>query len=359
MRGFLRLFDTWPPWAVPLVWDVMIVALSYLVGHLLRLLVGGRLARLAARTKADWDDALVVEVARRVPLWTVLFGVYLTLVDWPVSIEHRELALRVIAAIGVLSVTFAVSAVAVRIVSSYGFRTAPGVPVSGLSQNVVHGVVVGLGLLVVVRSFGYDITPYLTALGVGGLAVALAVQDSLSNFFAGVFMSVSGQIRISDYVKIDPGAEGYVADFNWRSTTIRTLGGNLVIVPNAKLAQATVTNYHQPTREVAVKADLVVHYLSDLEHVERVAVDVASQVMRDVEGGVKTFVPFVRFTTFAQAGVNGVVTMHAREFSDQFLITHEFMKRLHLRFASEGIVIPFPPVSPEARARTAESGDTK
>jgi len=341
MRGLLRQFEMWPPWAVPLAWNVAIVVLSYVAGHLLRLLVGGRLARLAARTKADWDDALVVEVARRVPLWTVLFGIYLTLGDWPVSIEHREFALRVIAALGVLSGTFAVSAVAARVVSSYGFRAAPGVPVSALSQNVVRGVVVSLGLLVVVRSFGYDITPYLTALGVGGLAVALAVQDPLSNFFAGVFMSVSGQIRISDYVKVDPGAEGYVADFNWRSTTIRTLGGNLVIVPNAKLAQATVTNYHQPTREVAV------------------TVDVASQVMRDVDGGVKSFVPFVRFTTFAQTSVNGIVTMRAREFSDQFFITHEFMKRLHVRFADEGIVIPFTPISPDARARTAESGESK
>jgi small-conductance mechanosensitive channel len=335
------------------------VVVSYVAGHLLRILVGGRLARLAARTKADWDDALVAEVAKRVPLWAVLIGVYLTLGDWPVSVEHREFASRVIAAFGVLSVTFAASAVTTRLVSTYGFRAAPGVPVSGLSQNVVHGVVVGLGLLVVVRSFGYDITPYLTALGVGGLAVALAVQDPLSNFFAGVFMSVSGQVRISDYVKVDPGAEGYVADFNWRSTSIRTLGGNLVIVPNAKLAQATVTNYHHPTREVAVIVDLVVHYLSDLERVERVTVNVASEVMRDVDGGVKTFVPSVRFTTFAQASVNGIVTMRAREFSDQFLIAHEFIKRLHARFEAEGIVIPFAPVSPDAKARTPATGETK
>lgn len=356
MRGLLRFLETWPPWAVPLAWNLIIVAASYAVGHLLRLLTAGRLARLAARTKADWDDALVVEVARRVPLWAVLFGVYLTLGDWPISVEHRELAARVIAAVGVLSVTFAASAVAARLVSSYGFRAAPDVPVSGLSQNVVHGLVIGLGLLVVVRSFGYDITPYLTALGVGGLAVALAVQDPLSNFFAGVFMSVSGQIRISDYVKVDPVAEGYVADFNWRSTTIRTLGGNVVIVPNARLAQATVTNYHHPTREVAVAVDLVVHYLSDLDQVERVAVDVASQVMRDMDGGVKTFAPFVRFTTFTQTGVNGTVTMCAREFSEQFSLAHEFIKRLHARFAAEGIVIPSTPMVAEVRPGTTGAG---
>lgn len=359
MRGLLRFLETWPPWAVPLAWNVTIVAVSYVLGHLLRLLAAGRLARLAARTKADWDDALVVEVARRVPLWTVLFGVYLTLGDWPISIEHRVLVSRVIAAVGVLSVTFAVSAVAARLVSSYGFRAAPDVPVSGLSQNVVHGLVVGLGLLVVVRSFGYDITPYLTALGVGGLAVALAVQDPLSNFFAGVFMSVSGQIRISDYVKVDPGAEGYVADFNWRSTTIRTLGGNLVIVPNTRLAQATVTNFHNPTRDVGVTVDLVVHYLSDLGRVERLALEVASEVLRDVDGSVKTFTPFVRFTAFTQTGVNGTVTMRAREFGDQFLIAHEFIKRLHARFAAEGIVIPSTPMAPEIKVRTPATGETR
>lgn len=133
----------------------------------------------------------------------------------------------------------------------------------------------------------WPITPMLTALGVGGLAVALALQEPLANFFAGVFLTLGGQIRLGDYVKLDSGQEGYVADFSWRSTRLRMLPTNLVVVPNARLAQA------------------IVH-------------------------------------TFADSSVNFTVVLRAAEFVDQYLIKHEFIKRLHARFDRERITIPFP-----------------
>ena len=104
---------------------------------------------------------------------------------------------------------------------------------SSLTQNIAWGLVVGLGLLVVLSGLGISITPMLTALGVGGLAVALALQEPLSNFFAGVFLALAGQIRVGDYVRLDSGQEGFVADFGWRSTRLRMLANNLVVVPNA------------------------------------------------------------------------------------------------------------------------------
>ena len=95
-------------------------------------------------------------------------------------------------------------------------------------------IVAILGLLVVLNGLGLSITPMLTALGVGGLAVALALQEPLANFFAGVFLTLAGQIRSGDYVKLDSGQEGYVVDFSWRSTRLRMLANNLVVVPNSK-----------------------------------------------------------------------------------------------------------------------------
>ena len=94
--------------------------------------------------------------------------------------------------------------------------------------------------------FEVDIRAILAALGVGGLAVALALQDTLSNLFAGFYVSVARQIRIGDFVKIDAGQSGYVQDIGWRSTTLRELGGSLIFIPNNKLAQSIVTNYHLP-----------------------------------------------------------------------------------------------------------------
>jgi small-conductance mechanosensitive channel len=244
--------------------------------------------------------------------------------------------------LGTVSVTLAAAAVASQSADAYGSLIAPALPVSSLTRNVAWALVASLGLLVILNGLGLSITPMLTALGVGGLAVALALQEPLANFFAGLFITLAGQIRVGDYNKLDSGQEGYVADFSWRSTRLRMLANNLVVVPNARLAQAIVVNHHLPSRDLAVLVEVGVDYASDLGHVERVVMDVGSEVMTEVAGGVPEFEPFIRYHTFADSSINFTVILRAEEFVDQYLIKHEFVKRLHQRFSGEGIIIPFP-----------------
>jgi small-conductance mechanosensitive channel len=212
-----------------------------------------------------------------------------------------------------------------------------------------------LGLLVILNGLGLSITPMLTALGVGGLAVALALQEPLANFFAGLFLTLAGQIRVGDYVKLDSGQEGYVVDFSWRSTRLRMLANNLIVVPNAKLAQAIVVNHQLPSQDLAVLVDVGVDYSSDLARVERIVIDVGRQVMTEVRGGVPEFEPFIRYHTFGDSSVNFTTILRAGEFVDQYLVKHEFVKRLHQRFNQEGIVIPFP-IRTIAQRELTESG---
>jgi small-conductance mechanosensitive channel len=343
----MHWLDNWPEWVARLAWTAGTIGIAYGVGHLVRVIAGARLTRLASKTDWRWDDGLVA-FTDRVPFWAILTGAYISLRHWSLFPDDYARAVQVLAALAVASVTLAIADIAGALLSSYAPRHGHGVPVSALARNVVRGVVISLGVLVIVRGFGFEITPYLTALGVGGLAVALALQDPLSNFFAGVFLTASGQIRIGDYLKLESGAEGYVADFNWRATSIRLLSDNIVIVPNAKLAQAIVTNYHQPSRELTVVIDVGVHYLSDLERVERITAEVAKDVMVAVPGGVSEFEPAVRFHTLGPNSIMCAVTLRVQEFTDQFLIRHEFIKRLQARYGRDGIILPFPPVDPRA-----------
>ena len=113
-----------------------------------------------------------------------------------------------------------------------------------------------------------------------------------------------------------------------------------MLIPNAKLSQSIVTNYHLPEQELAVVIEASVDYGSDLDKVERITTDVGREVMQNVPGGVSSFEPFVRFHTLGDPGIGFSVTLRAREFVDQYLIKHEFVKRLHRRYAAEGITIP-------------------
>ena len=238
--------------------------------------------------------------------------------------------------------TLAVARIASESVDAYSAILAPALPVSSLTRNIAWSLIAVLGVLVILNGLGLSITPMITALGVGGLAVALALQEPLGNFFAGLFITLAGQIRVGDYIKLDSGQEGYVVDFSWRSTRLRMLANNLVLVPNAKLAQAIVVNHHLPSQDLAVLVEVGVDYGSDLRHVERVVTEVGRAVMGGVPGGVAAFEPFIRYHTFADSSINFTVILRAKEFVDQYLIKHEFVKRLHTRFNEEGIVIPFP-----------------
>ncbi|HEX6121901.1 MAG TPA: mechanosensitive ion channel family protein, partial [Ktedonobacterales bacterium] len=175
-----------------------------------------------------------------------------------------------------------------------------------------------------------------------GLAVSLALQATLSDLFSGLQVIAARQIRPGDYIKLSTGEEGYVTDINWRTTSVHQLANNLVIIPNAKMTSTIVTNYHAPEKILSVLVDLGVSYDADLEHVERVTLAVAGEVMRTAPGGVPELEPALRFTEFGQSSVQLRVILKGQEYADQYALKHEFIKRLHQRYRAEGIEIPFP-----------------
>ncbi|HSC29280.1 MAG TPA: mechanosensitive ion channel family protein [Vicinamibacterales bacterium] len=343
----------WPMWGADLVRTLVTLAFSWGIGYLIGTIVVSRVARWLRGPHDAPVLAAVRLVRRRLPWWFLLVGVWFSSGYWPLTAEARQLVTQAVFVVVAASVTLTTAAVASRSLEAYGTALTPGVGVSSLTLNVVWVLVATIGLLVILSGLGLSITPMLTFLGVGGLAVALAVQEPLANFFAGLAITLAGQIRVGDYVKLDSGHEGYVLDFSWRSTRLRMLANNLVVIPNSKLAQAIVVNHQLPSEDLAVLVDVGVDYGSDLRRVERVVVEVARGVMQEVTGGVAGFEPFIRYHTFGDSSIDFTVILRVREFVDQYLIKHEFIKRLHERFDREGIVIPFPIRTIEQRAGTA------
>ena len=317
---------------------IVILATGVLVGLVLENLVLAWLRRFAERTAWKGDDVIVESLTGATLVGCSLLGAYFATFHLPLSapalghVRNGLLVVLVLAATVVLS----------RMVSGLIATWSGGLPSTSIFRNISKLVIYVLGALVILQTLGISIAPILTALGVGGLAVALALQDTLSNLFAGIHILASRQVRVGDYVQLDTGQEGYVQDIAWRNSAIKTLPNNLIIVPNSKLASAIVTNYHSPTQELAVLVNLGVSYDSDLEKVERVTVEVGREIMKKVEGGVPAFDPFIRYNKFGESGIGFTVILRGKQFTDQYLITHEFVKALHARYKKEGIVVPFP-----------------
>lgn len=182
----------------------------------------------------------------------------------------------------------------------------------------------------------------IAALGIGGLAVALALKDPLGNFFSGLHILASSEIRPGDYLKLDSGDEGFITDISWRTATIRTLSNNTVLVPNLKLSQSIITNFHLNGQQLSVPVKLGISYNSDLENVEKITIEVAKAVLKEVPGGVPEFEPEFRFIQFGDSSIYFRVTLRAVDFNYQYPIRHEFIKRIHKRYGEESIEIPHP-----------------
>lgn len=212
----------------------------------------------------------------------------------------------------------------------------------GITQGIVRALVIGLGLLILLDSFGVSITPVLASLGIGSLAVALALQPTLENFFSGIQLVVDKPIKLGQFIKLDSGEKGYVEKIGWRSTWVRQLGNNVVVIPNKMLVNSKVLNYCYPQEEIAVLVQVGVHYDSDLKEVERVTIEVGEEVMREVKGGMPEFKPFIRYHTFNDFSIDFKIILRAKKFVDNYLVKHEFIKRLHERYKKEGIIIPYP-----------------
>jgi small-conductance mechanosensitive channel len=219
--------------------------------------------------------------------------------------------------------------------------TEGGFPLASLLLNLFKIISFLLGSLLILNVLGISITPMLTALGIGGLAVALALQDTLSNLFAGLYIIITKNINIGDYIKFEEH-EGHITDITLRTTTIKNLQGNLIVVPNSKISSSTLTNFYLPDRETVVLVNIGVSYSSDLNHVEKIAIETAKEVLEYVEGGVKTFQPLIRYLAFADSSINFVVVMKATDFTFVSLVRHEYIKKIHEKFQKENIEIPFP-----------------
>jgi small-conductance mechanosensitive channel len=305
-------------------------------------MIYSRVRRLADRTRTDIDDIILRALRAPIIVAVLVTGGLILARILPLSDEwDRILGLIVKIAIiiaGVLFFDALTKALLLRHAKTaeYMRRSA------GLVQTAVRGVIILIALLIVLETAGVSITPLLASLGVASLAVALALQSPLTNFFAGIQILADHPIELGHYIRLDSGEEGYVTKIGWRSTTIRALPNNLIVIPNSKLMDSNITNYNLPVKEMSVLIQVGVHYNSDLEHVERVTREVGEVVLKEVEGGKEDFTPLIRFHTFGDSSINFTVILRVDEFVTQYALKSEFVKRLHRRFKEEGIVIPFP-----------------
>ncbi|MEW6375839.1 MAG: mechanosensitive ion channel family protein [Thermodesulfobacteriota bacterium] len=300
------------------------------------------LKRKAEQTQHIFDEILVSALGIPLILFFLGIGLNFFIEAVPIPTKWMKYSNALLVILFVLAGYFFLDRLMMEILRRYSKKVDFIASSAGVMKTLYRIIVLGFVFLIILDRLKITITPFLASLGIGGLVVALALQDTLANFFSGIYIFFDKPIRIGDYIMLESGQEGYVTQIGWRNTRIRMLPNNIIIVPNAKLVSSQITNFYLPETEMAVLVQVGVSYQSDLEKVERVTIEVAKEVLQEVEGGVKVFDPFIRYHTFSDFSINFTVILRAKEYVSKYLITHEFIKRLHRRYQLEDIEIPFP-----------------
>jgi small-conductance mechanosensitive channel len=313
-----------------------------------RFLLGMALKIAAHRTRTELDDLIIRALVPPVFLGLLGLGLWLALSRLSELDKYADIINNSFIVIAILLGTVVAARVIDALLTWYGLevahRTSTDVDnrMLPIIRRVSSIVIYGVALMLVLDKLSVNITPLVAGLGIGGLAVAIALQSTLSNFLAGTYVVSDAVIRKGHYIMLDSGQEGLVEDIGWRSTKIRHWQGNLIVLPNSRLADAVVTDYEAIDIAKAFNIVCGVGYGSDLEKVEKVVLEVARSTQQHFKEGAKDFEPSVRFKEFGESNVNFAVVLKAVDRSSQYLLKHEFIKALHRRFKEENIIIEYP-----------------
>lgn len=324
--------------------EVLLIPICIQIGALC---LGWFINRLISRylNKAVDNESwqfIFVNAVKGLPIaWCSGVGLYWTINSLDIPPTISRLLSSILFTVIIFTLTRVIARTLNGVIDFYTSRTEQNMPKSSLLNNIVNFGIYAMGFLVILQYYGISIAPILTALGVGGMAVALGLQDTLANIFAGIHLILSKQLRINDFIKLSGGEEGRVTDITWRFTKLQSVNNNVVVVPNQNISKAIITNYSMPRQDITISVAIGVSYDSDLERVEAVCIETAKGILAKYDPTVMTD-PVVRYNQFADSSINFNVIMHVSDFMSQYVVKHEFIKAITKSFRRENIEIPFP-----------------
>ena len=297
--------------------------------------------RLAQRTQTELDDILIRALKSVVTYAIPVIGlmVALTPLALQTSIPERILFTLLV----VLLVRGAISLVddmSNWLEETWLKRTASTLDegLLPLLRKAVKTSVVILGALIILGKWAVQIGPLLGALGIGGLAIALALNSSLSNVFSGIQLILDRSVNVGDKIQLESGEVGVVLDIGLRTTLIRTYDNEVISLPNSQLANARIKNFAKPDATIRVSVNFAVAYGSDVAEVKRVVLDAISQ-LDDIsqEPG-----PQVLFLKMGDFSLDMCARVWVDDYDQQFGRTLEMTERIYNSLNESGIEIPFP-----------------
>ena len=204
IKEFLETYPFLNTWLPP----VITVAIGIVAGWIFKSFIHSRIEKITAKTSWKGDDIVFNAIQKYIVYWFFLGAFYIAAGDLEVGAPYNDYAAKLAMTLLMLSITLAASSMAIDLLNEWSASKGSRFPSTAIFSNLARITIIAIGLMIILQSFGISITPILTALGVGGLAVSLALKDTLSDFFAGLHILLSQKVRVGDFVQLESGQMG-------------------------------------------------------------------------------------------------------------------------------------------------------
>ena len=325
----------------PYLAAALTVLISFIVGGIIVNLLSKYLHRKAKRHSNNSE--LVKRTTRPVLLLTLFTGLYHATTYLSLSYNADQFIDGVAYTGIVILIAYILTQTAKLLIRRHVQGDVIGEHAPKFLGNVVGIIIFVPAVLIILARFNIEITPILATLGVGSLAVGLALQGTLGNFFAGLRLISEKPIKVGDYVEIlERNVEGFIEDIGWSTTRVRTIRDNIVVVPNSSFVESNLFNSSLPRPESTVLLETGVSYDEDLEHVEQVCKEVISYIQDTHDDAVSDHEPWVRFKSFDDSNISVRLGIRVTSYDKRYGVFHELIKALKARFDEEDIEISWP-----------------
>ena len=214
---------------------------------------------------------------------------------------------------------------------------------STVLRKLTIGVITVIGALLAMRIGGLDIGPLLAGGAVGGVIIGLAIQGSLSNVFAGLLLTLDGNVRVGELLRFSDGVTGTLENVGWRSCSLRLLDSTILVIPNSQFSTDRFINLSRPTSSTMTQLNCGVAIGSDLDRVESVALEVAQVVQAKYAEDYALARPQVRWRQFSEGAIMFSLLVEIGNPAAQGVVQSDLIKSLHAAFLSQGMEISVKP----------------
>ena len=321
---------------------LLVVLSAWIVSRIYVLLIDSIVGRWLRRSASGPDDRVLTAIRQPGSILIFLVGVYAAFHRYRFRLLGAMDGLIYIISVGIVITTLIrVSSVSLQKYAERlrrERRDEVAREFLPLTDKVLKVFLIIVGLVIIFDRFQIDIKSILYTLGVGSLAVGLALQDTLANMFGGFTIMLDRPFRVGDRIQIQSGETGDVQSIGMRSTSVKMTDGNLMIIPNAALVKTLVINHSFPDVTSLMRIEVGVAYGSDVAKVKKLMLEAAvddPKVMATPE-------PAVFFKSFGDSALNFVLTCYAKSFADTLAATDRVNSSIDAKFRAEGIEIPYP-----------------